>query len=102
MNLLDRVFQEPELKAAPPVLVDVGAAGGVTPVWREIARYSIGLGFEPDARDAGKISEASRAFGRWIYCEGLVAPSIEADGRKPFQLTQSPHCSSLLSPRNDR
>jgi FkbM family methyltransferase len=102
MSLIDRVFQEPELKAAPPVLVDVGAAGGVTPIWRDIARYSIGLGFEPDARDAGKISEASRAFGRWIYCEGLVAPAVAGDGKKPFHLTQSPHCSSLLQPRNER
>jgi FkbM family methyltransferase len=101
MSLIDRVFQEPELKAAPPVLVDVGAAGGVTPIWRSIARYSIGLGFEPDARDAGKLSEASRAFGRWIYCEGLVAPSVEDGKPKPFHLTQSPHCSSLLPPRHD-
>ena len=101
MSLIDRVFQEPELKASPPVLVDVGAAGGVTPIWRSIARYSIGIGFEPDARDAGKLSEASRAFGRWIYCEGLVAPVVEGDNFKPFHLTKSPHCSSLLKPRND-
>lgn len=101
MSLIDRIFQEPELQAAPPVLVDVGAAGGVTPIWRSIARYSIGVGFEPDARDAGKLSEASRAFGRWIYCEGLVAPSVEGGKHKPFHLTKSPHCSSLLKPRND-
>jgi FkbM family methyltransferase len=102
MSLINRVFQERELKEAPPVLVDVGAAGGVTPVWRRIARYSIGLGFEPDARDAGKLSDASRVFARWIQCEGLVAPVVDDTGRKPFHLTSSPHCSSLLKPRNDR
>ncbi len=102
MSLLDRIFQEPELKASPPVLVDVGAAGGVTPIWRDLARHAIGVGFEPDARDAAKLSDANRAFKRWIFCEGLVAPEVGADGKKPFYLTQSPHCSSLLPPRDDR
>ena len=101
MKLLDRIFASPELLAEPPVLVDVGAAGGVNPIWRGIARYSIGLGFEPDARDIGGLSEASRTFRRWIYCEGLVAPAAEKGGSKTFYLTQSPHCSSLLKPRND-
>ncbi len=102
MSLLDRIFQEPELRAAPPVLVDIGAAGGVAPVWRTIARHSIGVGFEPDARDAARLGRANGAFGRWIYCEGLVAPTVEEGGRKNFNLTHSPHCSSLLKPRADR
>lgn len=102
MKLLDRIFQAPELQDAPPVLVDVGAAGGVTPIWRTIARYSIGLGFEPDARDASKLRGGNPAFRRWFYCEGLAAPSAEAGATKPFYLTRSPHCSSLLKPRNDR
>ncbi|MBX3751772.1 MAG: FkbM family methyltransferase [Opitutaceae bacterium] len=101
MSLLDRIFQEPELKAAPPVLVDVGAAGGVAPIWRSIARYAIGVGFEPDERDAGKLRGANRAFGRWIHCEGLVAPAVDGTGRRMFHFTRSPHCSSLLKPRHD-
>ena len=101
MKLIDRVFQEPELKESPPVLVDVGAAGGVTPIWRSIARYSIGVGFEPDIRDANKLIGANRAFMRWIYCEGLVAPTVDGDNHKSFHLTRSPHCSSMLEPRND-
>lgn len=71
MKLLDRIFQAPELKDAPPVLVDVGAAGGAAPIWRSIARYSIGIGFEPDRRDTGKLSVPNTAFKRWIYC-GIV------------------------------
>jgi FkbM family methyltransferase len=102
MSLLERIMQSPELQANPPVLVDVGAAGGVSPVWRRLARYSIGIGFEPDARDADKLDAANTVFRRWIYCAGLVAPSVENDGRKTFYLTKSPHCSSLLRPRNDR
>lgn len=102
MNLLDRIFLAPELRAAPPVLVDVGAAGGVAPIWRTIAKYAIGVGFEPDARDAAKLSGENRAFKQWIYCEGLVAPDVKDGAQKKFFLTRSPHCSSLLQPRNDR
>ena len=101
MSLLDRIFQEPELVAAPPVLVDVGAAGGVASIWRSIARYSIGVGFEPDARDAARLSGTNSAFKRWIYCAGLVAPRTDGGAEQPFYLTRSPHCSSLLRPRHD-
>jgi hypothetical protein len=101
VKLLDRIFRAPELQAAPPVLVDVGAAGGIAPIWRTIAKYSIGVGFEPDARDREKVSGPNRAFKRWIYCEGLVAPSVDGGAERRFFLTRSPHCSSLLKPRND-
>ena len=84
------------------MLVDVGAAGGVAPIWRAIAKYSIGVGFEPDARDAAKLTGSNSAFRKWIYCEGLVAPSVEGGAQRTFYLTRSPHCSSLLRPRNDR
>ena len=84
------------------MLVDVGAAGGVAPIWRTIAKYAIGVGFEPDARDAAKLTATNRAFKQWIYCEGLVAPETKEGEQKPFFLTRSPHCSSLLHPRNDR
>jgi FkbM family methyltransferase len=99
--LLDRIFATSELRDAPPVLVDVGAAGGVAPIWKTIARYSIGFGFEPDSRDAQRLSGGATGFKRWVYVEGLVAPSVGADARKDFFLTHSPHCSSLLKPRAD-
>jgi FkbM family methyltransferase len=101
MNVYRQLLTQPELRDNPPVLVDVGAAGGVTPVWREIAPYCIGIGFEPDARDSAALSEGSRLFGRWIYCEGLVAPKAAPGEKLPFHLTKSPHCSSLLKPRAD-
>jgi len=101
MTLLERIFAEPELVAKPPVLVDVGAAGGVAPIWRDIARFAVGVGFEPDARDAAKLTAANRAFKRWVYCAGLVAPTAGPGGERPFFLTRSPHCSSLLKPRSD-
>ena len=98
MNLIDRIFAEPELRAAPPVLVDVGAAGGVHPAWRRIARHAIGVGFEPDARQAAPLGAAQRMFQRWVYCPGLAVPEAQPDGRAQLHLTRSPQCSSTLRP----
>ncbi len=99
MNLIDRIFSEPELRASPPVLVDVGAAGGVHPVWRRIARHAIGVGFEPDAREAAPLGAAQRLFKHWIFCPGLALPVATPDGRAQLHLTRSPQCSSTLQPR---
>ena len=94
MRLLDRIFAEPELREQPPVLVDVGAAGGVHPLWRRIARHSIGVGFEPDARDAAALGAAQKLFRRWIFCPGVAVPAPTADGLTELHLTRSPQCSS--------
>ncbi len=98
MSLLDAVFAEPELRAAPPVLVDVGAAGGVHPAWRRIARYAIGVGFEPDAREAAPLDAARGQFARWIFCRTLAVPTPTTDGTAALHLTHSPQCSSTLAP----
>ena len=99
MSLLDRIFGEPELREFPPVLVDVGAAGGVHPAWRRIARYAVGVGFEPDAREAAPLDAAQREFRRWIFCPGLAVPDRPAEGAATLHLTKSPQCSSTLPPR---
>jgi len=98
MSLIDRIFSEPELRAEPPVLVDVGAAGGLHPAWRRIARHCIGVGFEPDAREAAPLGAGPRRFRRWIFCPGLVVPTPMANGQQTFFLTRSPQCSSTLRP----
>ena len=99
MNLFDRIFAEPELRAAPPVLVDVGAAGGLPPAWRRIARYSIGVGFEPDARETAPLEGAQRRFRRWVFCPALAVPVAAPDGQQALHLTAAPQCSSTLPPR---
>ncbi len=99
MNWIDRIMAEPELRAAPPVLVDIGAAGGAHPAWRRIARHAIGIGFEPDPREAPPAGPAQRMFARWIFCPGLAVPRPTADGSHPLHLTASPQCSSTLRPR---
>jgi hypothetical protein len=99
MSLIDRIFDEPELRATPPVLVDVGAAGGAHPAWRRIARHSIGVGFEPDAREAAPLGSAQRQFQRWVFCPGLAVPEPPPRGTAMLHLTRSPQCSSTLAPR---
>lgn len=99
MTLLDKIFAEPELLEIPPVLVDVGAAGGMHRVWRRIARYAIGVGFEPDGREAAPLGAAQRMFKRWIFCPALAVPTAPADGKTKFYLTKSPQCSSALAPK---
>ena len=101
MRLIDRVLLEPEFKAAPPVLVDVGAAGGVPRAWRRIARHSIGVAFEPDMRATGTLRQAPRAFRRWILVPALAMPSAGTTGMQSFHLTRAPECSSILPPRRD-
>ncbi len=98
MSLLDRIFAEPELRSTPPVLVDVGAAGGLPRAWRRIARHAIGVGFEPDPREAPAPAAAQRQFARWIFCPGLAVPEAAPDGQAPLHLTASPQCSSTLRP----
>ena len=98
MSLLDRIFEEPELRAFPPVLVDVGAAGGVYSAWRRIARHSIGVGFEPDAREGAPLDAARRIFSKWIFCPALAVPAPTPDGKAGIFLTRSPQCSSTLRP----
>jgi len=41
-----------------PVLVDVGASGGIPDIWKPIAGQCRYIGFEPDARDARDISKS--------------------------------------------
>jgi Methyltransferase FkbM domain len=98
MNLLDRVSQEPELRDDPPVLIDVGAAGGVPRAWQRIARYSIGIAFDGDDRETAVLSDAHKLFRKWIFIPGLAAPTDPTDGTLRFHLTRSPQCSSVLPP----
>jgi hypothetical protein len=100
MSLLARIMQEPELRAAPPVLVDVGAAGGMHHAWGPLAPYAVGVGFEPDAREAPAPGPAQRQFARWIFCTGLAVPAAGA-GQQELYLTKSPQCSSTLRPRTE-
>lgn len=101
MSLIDRVLSEPEFESAPPVLVDVGAAGGVPKRWRRIARHCVAVAFEPDAREAQPLTMEQRAFRRWVYVPAVVVAEPPAGGRTTLHLARSPQCSSTLPPASE-
>ena len=94
MRLYPMIFAHPALRDAPPVLVDVGASGELHPAWQRMARYAVGVGFEPDARDAPAVAAA---FRRWVTVPKIV---VGEAGRTTADLvlTKFPYCSSTLTP----
>ncbi|HNX90684.1 MAG TPA: FkbM family methyltransferase [Candidatus Omnitrophota bacterium] len=77
-----------------PVLFDVGAAGGTPHIWKKIAKRSVYVGFDPDAREIKEISDG--AFYKSIIINKAV--SAEVKQKTSFYLTKYPYCSSTLEP----
>ncbi len=99
MSLLDKVLSHKELLERPPVLIDIGASGGVHPQWRSIARYCICIAFDGDDRKFGHEEIQSRDFRKLFRFHSLVTDSDTAES--DFYLTSSPYCSSTLEPNNE-
>jgi hypothetical protein len=99
VSVVDRILRLPELTAAPPVLVDVGAAQGIHPKWRPIARYSLCVAFEADERELDSVTSEAAGFRSLTTYNAIAAERPSA--AEPFHLTSSPFCSSRLRPRAD-
>jgi len=100
MSVIDEVLRRPELVESPPVLIDVGASGGIHRDWSRLAPHAIAIAFEPDARERGAVEKSNAGFRKLV-----VVPAIVVDHDHPtaaFHLTRSPYCSSTLRPRPDR
>jgi len=98
VTLIDRVLSFPELVDRPPVLVDVGASGGIHAPWRPIAKRAICIGFDPDERDF-VTDTGNRGFRECHVVRAIVADR-DTDEQTVY-LTSSPYCSSTLRPRHD-
>jgi FkbM family methyltransferase len=96
LEFVDRVLSRPEFQAEPPVLVEIGASGGTHPAWQALARYSIGIAFDPDSRQMQVVHDESSGYRKLHIFPAAAVPdeTLEAD----FHLTRSPYCSSLLRP----
>ena len=96
MEFVDRVLSRPEFQAEPPVLVEIGTSGGTHPAWQALARYSIGIAFDPDSRQMQVVHDESSGYRKLHIFPAAAVPdeTVEAD----FHLTRSPYCSSLLRP----
>lgn len=94
--ILDKVLNQPELLARPPVFVDIGASGGISPRWLPLAAHSICVAFDADTRDFAVTESASKGWKRQYSLNRLVAAEVSES--MDFHLTRSPHCSSTLKP----
>jgi FkbM family methyltransferase len=97
LSVVDRILRLPELEAAPPVLVDIGAARGMHPPWRRIAKYSFCVAFEADDRELASVMSEAGDFRTLTTYNCLAAEKPSAS--ETFHLTASPYCSSRLMPR---
>jgi hypothetical protein len=99
-RLVSRILQSECFKSEPPVLLDIGASGGLPHAWKNLAPYSVGIGFDADARDfTTKEASGRRGWKRLHLLNSLV--TAQAGEAVDFYLTQSPHCSSTLEPLSD-
>jgi len=96
VRVVDRILRLPELEAAPPVLVAVGAAKGIHPKWRRIAKYAVCVAFEADERELASVTNESSDFRRLTTVNRITAERASETER--FHLTASPYCSSRLTP----
>lgn len=93
MGIISRVLQDVCFQAHPPVFMDVGASGPPPPLWQEIAKYSICIAFDADARDFE--TEGAQGWKKRLAFQRIAT----IDGQETdFYLTQFPHCSSTLVP----
>lgn len=100
MKLIDWILTRPEFEDAPPVLVDIGASGGLNPAWQDLAKHSVCVAFDADDREMGYTRRASKVYKElYVYNRAL---SSGPEGTSDFYLTKSPPCSSLLEPNTER
>jgi FkbM family methyltransferase len=92
VGLVDDLLRRREIQEAPPVLVDIGAAGPLHPKWRPIAPYAICVAFEANPEEA---SDSRSGFREVRLRAAVVAERAE---RASFYLTRFPFCSSRLRP----
>jgi hypothetical protein len=100
MSMLEKVLRRPEIEEAPPVLVDIGASGGLNPAWKDLAKYSICIAFDPDGREMGPTRKASKVYRELHVFNRAVTSG--AEGESEFYLTKSPACSSLFAPNTEQ
>ncbi len=93
--MITELLQRPEFETNPPVLLDIGAANNLPPLWKEIAPYSICIAFDGDEREFEYIENKRKQFKKLIIVKKIV--SLEEE-ETDFYLTTFPQCSSTLRP----
>jgi len=96
--MIRRVLAEPDFHERPPVLIDIGASGGIHRAWRAIAPHSICIAFDPDARKFPQ--DKASLYAQLYLFDKVVLPTEETSA--DLYLTTTPYCSSVLHPANQQ
>lgn len=96
--MINKILNQKEFANKPPILVDVGASKYLHQVWKEIAKYSICIGFDADYRETEFVEDESGTYKKLYVFHKIVAEDV---GEKDFYLTKSPYCSSTLKPNQE-
>jgi hypothetical protein len=95
-EIIKKIFSRQEFADHPPVLLDIGASGEIYGPWREIAKYSICIAFDADAREIKYIEDGTAGYKKLYIYNKIVTDQDQTE--MDFYLTKSPYCSSLLEP----
>ena len=98
-RLISRILASEIFDRDPPVLLDIGASGGLPRLWSVLAPYSIGIAFDADSRDFRADGSNRQGWKKLFLLNELV--TTQPTESVQFHLTVSPHCSSTLPPDNE-
>ncbi len=98
-KIIDIIFEIPEIKEKPPVLIDIGASKFINPIWKIIGQKSIIVALDADKRDIEYIETIRKDYPKLILVNKIIAPkSLINNAQCSLYLTKSPYCSSILKP----
>jgi len=100
MKIIDKIMSSEYFRDHPPVLIDIGASGGVHSKWKSIVKYAYCLAFDADDREFQINEQANQDYKKFIQVNRIVAPVSSSS--TPFYLTSSPFCSSMLEPDEEK
>lgn len=96
MGIIDKILLREEFKHNPPILLDIGASGGIHAKWKKIAKYAVCIAFDADDREMNFAETQNSPFKKLTTINRIVTDKEESE--TDFYLTKSPFCSSTLQP----
>lgn len=99
MKIFEEIFNHSSLIEKPPILLDIGASGALYPHWKDFAKYSICVAFDPDSREMKQLHSSPTPYKEFYIQNSIVTADKKSEC--DFYLTKSPYCSSTLKPNID-
>ena len=73
MKIIDKILQSEYFEDQPPVLIDIGASGGIHAKWKSIAEYAYCIAFDADDREFQISEEKNNDYKRLIQINRIVS-----------------------------